>query len=284
MAAPYLLCYGTGRNLGSRMDLPKTPMSNSALLNRIKQFYWFHSIPLRPGITTYGAKTEEILAQEEQAFMAGIDFQGRTVLDVGAWNGYFSFSAKRHGAARVLATDSFTWTHHDFRGREAIEIVREELGLDIETQLIDPTAITPELGTFDIVLFLGVFYHLFDPIDVLQRMRAVTGQLLVVETHQDLADRSQPGMVFYPGAILNNDPTNWWGPNPALMLHLLSALGFARILYRHYPHPPGVPLSRGIYACLTPEADPAIIARLGPEWRELDAPGMVPALAAEVRR
>ncbi|TCH96690.1 DUF1698 domain-containing protein [Roseococcus sp. SYP-B2431] len=266
------------------MDLPKTPLSNSALLNRIKQYHWFHSIPLRPGITTYGAKTEQILEQEERALISGIDFQGRTVLDVGAWNGYFSFSAKRHGAARVLATDSFTWTHRYYRGQETFELARDELGLDIDSLLIDPTQITPAIGTFDIVLFLGVFYHLFDPIDVLQRMRAVTGQLLLIETHQDLADRTQPGMVFYPGTILNNDPTNWWGPNPALMLHLLQSLGFARLLYRHYPHPPGTPMTRGIYACLTPEADLALVERLGPEWRELDAPGMVAALAAEVRR
>ncbi len=265
------------------MDLPKTPLSNSALLNRIKQYFWFHSIPLRPGITTYGAKTEEILTAEEQAIMAGIDFQGRTVLDVGAWNGFYSFSAKRRGAARVLATDSFTWTHPKFRGREAFELARDELGLDIEAMLIDPTQITPELGSFDVVLFLGVFYHLFDPIDVLQRVRSVTGQLLMIETHQDLADRTQPGMVFYPGAILNNDPTNWWGPNPALMLHLLRLLGFARILYRHYPHIRPAPLSRGVYACLTPDADPALIAGFGPEWRDLDAPGVIPTLAAEVR-
>jgi tRNA (mo5U34)-methyltransferase len=266
------------------MDLPKTPLSNSALLNRIKQYYWFHSIPLRPGIATYGAKTEEILAQEEQAIMSGVDFRGRTVLDIGAWNGYFSFSAKRHGAARVLATDSFTWTHPSFRGQETFELVRDELGLDVEMLLIDPKRITPELGSFDIVLFLGVFYHLFDPIDVLQRVRAVTGQLLLLETHQDLADRTQPGMVFYPGATLAGDHTNWWGPNPALMLHLLRQLGFARILYRHYPHLPGEPLSRGIYACLTPEADPAIAAGLGPEWRDLDAPATIPTLAAEVRK
>lgn len=283
MAVPRDLCYGMQTNPGMRMDLPKTPLSNSALLNRIKQYYWFHSIPLRPGIATYGAKTEEILAQEEQAIMSRIDFQGRTVLDVGAWNGYFSFSAKRHGAARVLATDGFCWTHPGFRGQETFELVRDELGLDVETLLIDPKRITPELGSFDIVLFLGVFYHMFDPIDALQRVRAVTGQLLVIETHQDLTDQTQPGMVFYPGATLNNDATNWWGPNPALMLHLLGQLGFARILYRHYPHPSGTPLTRGIYACLTPEADPAILRSPGPEWRELDAPGVIAALAAEAR-
>lgn len=265
------------------MDQPKPRLSNSALLNRIKEYFWFHSIPLRPGITTYGAKTSEVLAAEEQAIMGSVDFQGRTVLDVGAWNGYYSFAAKRRGAARVLATDSFTWTDAYFRGQETFDLAREELGLDIESLLIDTKRITPELGIFDIVLFLGVFYHLFDPIDILQRMRAVTGQLLIVETHQDLADRTQPGMVFYPGAILNSDPTNWWGPNPAVMLHLLRQLGFARILYRHYPHGPREPLGRGIYLCLAPEADPAIIGSLGAEWRDLDAPGVIPTLAAEVR-
>ncbi|WP_421990876.1 class I SAM-dependent methyltransferase [Roseococcus sp.] len=265
------------------MDLPKPRLSNNALLTRIKQLFWFHSIPLRPGITTPGLKTQAILTAEEAALTSGIDFKGRSVLDIGAWNGYYSFAAKRLGAARVLATDSFCWTHPKFRGRETFELARDELGLDIETRLIDPTEITPELGSFDIVLFLGVFYHLFDPIDVLQRVRSVTSQLLLVETHQDLADRTEPGMIFYPGATLNHDSTNCWGPNPALMRHLLNQLGFARILYRHYPHSAGETMNRGIYACLTPEADPALIAKIGPEWRDLDAPGMIPALAAEIR-
>jgi tRNA (mo5U34)-methyltransferase len=238
---------------------------------------WFHSITLRPGITTIGAKSEVVLAQEEEALLGPFDLTDRSVIDIGAWNGGFSFAAKRRGAARVLATDQFTWTHPVYRGQEAFELARTELGLDIETALIDPTEMDESLGRFDLVLFLGVFYHLFDPIDVLQRMRALTGQVLLVETHQDALENPKPAMVFYPGRTLANDDTNWWGPNPPLMLHLLRQLGFTRIYYRDHPfyfsQDAGRNRLRGIFAAILPEADPGFIAGFDTSWRDLSAAG-----------
>ncbi|MDB5413724.1 MAG: hypothetical protein JWR10_2059 [Rubritepida sp.] len=257
------------------MDQPKTSLSYDELLARMQQIHWFHSIALRPGLTTFGPKTELILAHEEQALLGCLDLHGRTVLDIGAWNGHFSFAAKRRGAARVLATDSYTWTHPHFKGQESFELARAELGLEIDTQLIDPTEITGDLGLFDVVLFLGVFYHLFDPIDVIQRLRSVTGQVLMIETHQDALEKTRPGMVFYPGTTLGGDATNWWGPNPPLMLSLLKQIGFARVMYREYP---GEVMYRGLYAAFTPEADPAIAAGFGVEWRDLEAPGVLDSL------
>jgi len=233
---------------------------------------------LRPGVITFGAKSGEFLAQEEAAFLDPFDLTGRSVIDIGAWNGFFSFAAKRRGAGRVLATDSFIWDHKDFGGRQALDLARDELGLDVESKLLDPTEIDDKLGLFDVVLFLGVFYHLFDPIDVLQRLRVITRQLLLVETHQDLMEKPGPGMVFYPGDILNGDATNWWGPNPALMLHLLLQLGFTRIFYRDHPV---MGRARGIYAAFTPEVEDSLIQQLGPPWRDLDVPGAVEDLCAQ---
>ena len=99
-------------------------------------------------------------------------------------------------------------------------------------------------GQFDVVLFLGVFYHLVDPIQALQNVAALTKEVAVVESHLDLATVERPAMVFYPGAELNNDPTNWWGPNRACMQALLRLVGFTRIEYQ--PHPI-VGSARGIF-------------------------------------
>ena len=254
------------------MTLPTSRLSDEDLRARMQLFHWWHSMPLRPGVTTFGGKPEELLMQEEEAFLGPFDLMGRSVIDIGAWNGFFSFAAKRRGARRVLATDSYAWNHPDFRGREAFNLARAELGLDVEAEQLDPTEIDAKLGLFDVVLFVGVFYHLYDPIDVLQRLRGITRQLLLVETHQDLMEKPAPGMVFYPGDILNSDATNWWGPNPALMLHLLLALGFTRIFYRDHPV---LGRARGIYAAFTPEVEDGLIQQLGPPWRDLDVPGAV---------
>ena len=71
------------------------------------------------------------------------------------------------------------------------------------------------------MLFLGVFYHLFDPIDGLRRAASLAQEVLVVETHTDLGEIERPAMVMYPGRELANDPTNWWGPNNACVVALL---------------------------------------------------------------
>jgi len=259
------------------MTLPASRLSDDDLRARMKQFHWWHSMALRPGVTTFGGKPELLLAQEEQAFLGPFDLTGRSVIDIGAWNGFFSFAAKRRGAGRVLATDSYTWNHSAFRGREAFELARDELGLDVEGLELDPTEIDEKVGLFDVVLFIGVFYHLYDPIDALQRLRGITRQLLLVETHQDLMENPNPGMVFYPGDILNHDATNWWGPNPALMLHLLLQLGFTRVFYRDHPT---LGRARGTYAAFTPEVEAGLIQQLGPPWLDLDVPGAVEALLA----
>ena len=260
------------------MLLTTSRLSDEDLLARMQSFHWWHSIALRPGLTTFGGKTELILAQEEEAILAPFNLAGRSVIDIGAWNGHFSFAAKRRGASRVLATDSYIWNHPVWRGREAFDLARSELGLDIEAALLDPPEITEKVGRFDVVLFLGVFYHLYDPIDVMQRLRGITRQLLIVETHHDLTGEARPGMVFYPDAILNQDATNWWGPNPGLMLHLFLQLGFTRVFYRDHPT---LGRARGIYAAFTPEVDDGLILRLDAPWLDLDVPGAVEALALQ---
>ncbi|WP_424814782.1 class I SAM-dependent methyltransferase [Roseococcus sp. YIM B11640] len=250
-----------------------TRLSDEELRQQVLQHFWFHSIRLRPDIVTPGRKSPELLMAEEDALLGPVDLSGRSVLDVGAWNGYYSFAAERRGAASVLATDSYTWEHPSFRGLETLKLAAAEIGSGIETRFVDPMEITPEIGEFDVVMFFGVFYHLFDPIEVLQRLRAVTRHVLLMETHEDGREFGKPVMVFYPGASLAGDGTNWWGPNPQAVRHILAECGFGRVFYRE-PRD-GV---RGVFAVLTPEADTSILTGLDESWVDLDAPGVLDSL------
>jgi tRNA (mo5U34)-methyltransferase len=161
--------------------------------------HWFHSIDLGGGIITPGAKAPPVHQRESSAFFDRVQLSGRSVLDIGAWNGFYSFEAKRRGAERVLVTDSYCWRHPVFQGRQTFELARRALSLDIEAQEIDVGEIsTDTVGEFDVVLFLGVFYHRYDAIDSLARAASVTKHLLIVETHLDLQDIERPAMAFYP--------------------------------------------------------------------------------------
>ncbi len=70
---------------------------------------WWHSIDLGNGIVTPGIKTPAI-HQQELASWRLMDLHGKTVLDVGAWDGYYAFEAERRGAKRVVAVDHYVWS------------------------------------------------------------------------------------------------------------------------------------------------------------------------------
>ena len=73
----------------------------------MKEIKWFHSIPLRDGIVTPGL--DNSMDKLGQVCLPA-DLTGKSVLDIGAWDGFFSFQAERNGAKRVLATDHFCWS------------------------------------------------------------------------------------------------------------------------------------------------------------------------------
>ena len=214
------------------------------LLARARAYYWFHSIDLGNGVVTPGSKSLDLLRAEGDAIFGPLDLRGKSVLDIGAWNGNFSFEAKRRQAARVLATDHHCWTP-EVKGRDTFHLAKSALGLEIEELDVDVPELTLDrVEQFDVVFFLGVFYHLVDPVRALQNLVTLTKEVAVVESHLDLDKLDRPAMVFYPGAELNNDPTNWWGPNRQCMEALLKLVGFKRIVYRPHPIVGG---ARGIF-------------------------------------
>ena len=202
-------------------------MEPEELRQRVSKIQWFHTIDLGHGIITPGVdNTPEKLKK----LALPDDFTGKTVLDIGAWDGFFSFEVERRGAKKVLAVDSFCWSGPGWGTKAGFELAREALGsqvLDMEMEVMD---LSPEaVGRFDVTLFLGVLYHMKYPFLALERVANVTNELLVLETEVDLLGVSRPAVAFYAGSELNQDPTNWWGPNPKAVCHLLRAAGFKRI-------------------------------------------------------
>ena len=86
-----------------------------------------------------------------------------------------------------------------------------------------------KIGTFDLVLFLGVLYHLRHPLLALERVFSVTADHLILETVVDLTWTSYPAMRFYPQDELAGDASNWFGPNPAAVVGMLKAVGFRKV-------------------------------------------------------
>ncbi len=207
-----------------------------ALKRDVAQIRWFHTIDLGRGVITPGVDD----SQEKLARLGLPErLDGVTVLDVGAWDGFFSFEAERRGAARVLATDDFCWDGGGWGTQGGFELARRALASRVEAQKIDVLDLSPHsVGVFDLVLFLGVLYHMRHPLLALEKVFSVTGRQLILETGVDMMFFPQPAMAFYPGAEAAGDPTNWWGPNPAAVEAMLRTVGFRQIrLHSRYRLP-----------------------------------------------
>lgn len=171
------------------------------------------------------------------------DLTGSSVLDIGAWDGFFSFAAERRGAQRVLATDSFCWDGGGWGTKAGFDLARRALNSKVEDKRIEVIDLSPDtVGVFDVVLFLGVLYHMKHPLLALERVASVTRTQLIMQTQVDMLAVARPAMAFYPGTELNGDPTNWVGPNPAAVVAMLQLVGFTRVEILSKSFPDHVPI------------------------------------------
>jgi len=224
---------------------------------------WWHSIDLGDGIVTPGTKTSEWLTAELAQLELG-DLRGKSVLDIGAYDGYYSFAAERMGAERVVALDGWVWSvdlpgfmqyrseriaagrpvesvetlpeywrPDELPGRRAFDMAHDALGSNVEVvvgDLLDGDLDLDALGTFDIVLYLGVLYHVRHPLRALERLVELTGGTAIIETQAESfrAHGRTPLTRFYEGDELNHDPSNWWTFNEPALLAMCRAAGFAQ--------------------------------------------------------
>ena len=192
--------------------------------------YWWHSIKLG-NLVTPGHENESFLplTPDFQSWIAQVipeDLTGKSVLDIGTWDGYFSFLAEERGASRVVAVDKMACRHH-VSNLDGFWTAHEILKSRVQLMQIDVYDITRVAEDFDVVFFFGVLYHLKHPLLALEKLYERTKELLLLETHVNTSETMS--MDFYEGDEYGGDPTNWWGPSVKLVEAMCRVCGFARI-------------------------------------------------------
>lgn len=183
---------------------------------------WWHSLDLGDGRVTPGVHKLEELRDNYARFKLPDDLTGKRVLDIGCWDGFYSFEAERHGA-QVVALDC--WHPETFFA------AHRALNSRVEFHQMSVYEVSRErLGSFDIVLFLGVLYHLRHPLLALERVCEVTRDAAVIESHviDNIMDTPHPVMEFYEMDELCGQYDNWWGPNSECVIRMARSAGFAR--------------------------------------------------------
>ena len=188
---------------------------------------WRHKIDLGNGTITDG-KVDNF----SKLLRLGIpeSLKGKTVLDIGCWDGFYSFECEKRGASRILATDSFVWLGKGFPSKDGFDFAKKVLKSKVEEKIIDILDIAPEkVGMFDVVLFLGVLYHMRHPLLALEKVFSVTKEMAIIETVTDMLDIQRPAMAFYPTTEFNSGKTTWSGLNPACIEAMLKVVGFRKV-------------------------------------------------------
>ena len=193
---------------------------------------WWHSFELPDGTQIRGVNDLKSLKNRISQFPIPEDLHGKRVLDIGAWDGWFSFEMERRGA-EVVAIDC--WDNPRFHE------MRERLGSRVDYQQLDVYELTPErVGRFDIVLFFGVLYHLKHPLLALERICALTTEMAAVDSFV-LRDQHHPGehlnersvMEFYEHDEFGGQTDNWVAPSLPCLLAFCRTAGFARVEWRN---------------------------------------------------
>lgn len=202
---------------------------------------WFHNIDLGGVWTAPNHFLGDYPRRKYRHFADAIpaDLTGKSVLDIGCNAGFYSLEMKKRGAERVLAVD------FDDHYLDQARFVAETAGADIEFRKLSVYDVGALGEKFDVVIFMGVLYHLRHPLLALDLIREhVAKDLLVFQSMQrgsteilplesdypftETAIFDQPG---YPKLHLieqrySNDPTNWFVPNAAAAEALLRSAGF----------------------------------------------------------
>lgn len=191
---------------------------------------WHHSFEIVPGVPVLGSYDPGFLLEK---LRLPDQMNGMTVADLGASNGYFSFMLRKRGA-KVTA---FDFRHKDNSGFGLLQLIN---GMsDIDHYHVNVLDVTPErFGTFDIVLCLGLLYHVADPYKLLANCTALANQRLLVESYcidNELPDalRGSPIVRFIPDPQRlpgnqqpNEDTSIFWGFSSKSIELMVRDLGF----------------------------------------------------------
>lgn len=202
---------------------------------------WFHNLSLQGVQTAPNHFLGDYPSFKWRNFEHALpkDLTGLSVLDVGCNAGFYSIQMKLRGADRVLGID------HDELYLNQAAFAAKVLGLDIQFQQLSVYEVPQLRERFDLVLFMGVFYHLRHPLLALDLLRQhstkdwfvfqsmLRGSMDVMQVAPDYPfsetaifdELSYPKMHFIENDY-TGDPTNWWVPNRACAEAVLRSAGF----------------------------------------------------------
>jgi tRNA (mo5U34)-methyltransferase len=223
-------------------QIPTVQWTPDEIRRRVAELgQWFHNLDLGGVQTAPDHFLHDYPASKFKRFSHALpaDLTGRSVLDIGCNAGFYSLEMKRRGAERVLGID------YDERYLAQARFAAEVNGVDLEFRKMSVYDVGSLNEIFDVVIFMGVFYHLRHPLLALDVLReTVVGDLLIFQSMQrgtdqvmdvgadypfeqtDIFEEQSFPLMYFVENRYAHDPTNWWIPNRAAVEAMLRSSGF----------------------------------------------------------
>jgi tRNA (mo5U34)-methyltransferase len=211
---------------------------------------WFQNIKLGDGIETRPSHPDGDYPQNRwnviEPFIP-LNLKGKSVLDIGCNAGFFSIKMKERGADYVLGIDVMPYYLDQAR------FISEFFNQEIDFRLLSVYDLDQLTNKFDIVIFMGVLYHLRYPLYALDKIRNICSRMMIfqcvmqgswgpIEISIDYPhwekniffEPNFPKMYFIENQFGGTE-SNWWFPNRNALVAMLRSAGFT---YAHpTPHP-----------------------------------------------
>jgi tRNA (mo5U34)-methyltransferase len=226
--------------------------SREELLQLVPNYRWVHAIDLGRGVLTpgeWGPPPRFLLDALDD-----INFRGKKVLDIGCWDGVWSFEAEKRGAAEVFATDYLP--HRGNQGQRTFQLAHRILESRVkyfpDLSVYDVARLG--ISDFDVILFCGVYYHLKHPLLALARLRRVVreGGLIIVEG--ETIPSAENIAQFHYHEHYKNDESNWWIPTIRCLREWIECSFFT--IAREYSPDTGPQTRHAIAAVAVRRTDP----------------------------
>ena len=202
---------------------------------RIDEVRWYHEIDFGNTLRSVSSSPPDQAAFHRQLWrfieeqLDAIDFRGKLVLDIGCWDGYWSFYAERRGAAAVMALDDFTQNWSDSKGIYlAKELLRSNVEVVPDCSIYDLSSLDRR---FDIVLCLGLYYHLWDPFFGFTQVRHCCKEGATVVVEGNITSSLPPNSLYLTSSFSTSRFTPTRGAlNEMLLATYLRPTGIAGLL------------------------------------------------------
>ncbi len=192
-------------------------------LDEMNSIRWWHQIPFSPEVKSQGFSNG--VNHLGDYLLSEMQFEGKSVADIGCWDGFQLFYAEAQGASKVVGIDDLSQRHS---GGQAREFAKRKLQSKVEFLNSNVYDLSPnEHGTYDVVMMFGVIYHLVHPMLGIEKACSIAKEQILFATHfLDSSPEIPPLCVLYENDELEGDNSNWSCPNFAWLKSALAIQGF----------------------------------------------------------